>query len=80
VVAKVSLGGMTGRGECVPYSRYGETPEATLVALKAAREPLRAEAAAHPRTEPAPVPYGYMRGQNVMSTRTVHSGLPVGRS
>jgi L-alanine-DL-glutamate epimerase-like enolase superfamily enzyme len=42
VVAKVSLGGMTGRGECVPYSRYGETPEATLVALKAAREPLRA--------------------------------------
>jgi L-Ala-D/L-Glu epimerase len=41
VVATVSLGGMTGRGECVPYSRYGETPEATLAALKAAREPLR---------------------------------------
>ena len=42
MVAKVSLGGMTGRGECVPYPRYGETPEATLAALKAAREPLRA--------------------------------------
>jgi L-Ala-D/L-Glu epimerase len=41
VVATVSLGGMTGRGECVPYSRYGETPEATLAALKAARDPLR---------------------------------------
>lgn len=41
VVATVSRGGMTGRGECVPYSRYGETPEATLAALKAAREPLR---------------------------------------
>ena len=24
---------MTGRGECVPYPRYGETPEATLAAL-----------------------------------------------
>jgi L-alanine-DL-glutamate epimerase-like enolase superfamily enzyme len=41
VLATVSRGGMTGRGECVPYSRYGETPEATLAALKAAREPLR---------------------------------------
>ena len=26
---------MTGRGECVPYPRYGETPEATLKALEA---------------------------------------------
>jgi L-alanine-DL-glutamate epimerase-like enolase superfamily enzyme len=41
VVAEVSRGGLTGRGECVPYPRYGETPEATLAALKSMREPLR---------------------------------------
>jgi L-alanine-DL-glutamate epimerase-like enolase superfamily enzyme len=35
VVAEVSQGGFTGRGECVPYPRYGETPEATLAALQA---------------------------------------------
>jgi L-Ala-D/L-Glu epimerase len=40
VVAEVSQGGHTGRGECVPYSRYGETPEVTLAALQAMREPL----------------------------------------
>jgi len=40
VVAEVSHGGHSGRGECVPYSRYGETPEATLAALEAIREPL----------------------------------------
>src|SRR4051794_34829199 len=40
VVAEVSHGGHTGRGECVPYSRYGETPEATLAAVQAMQEPL----------------------------------------
>jgi L-alanine-DL-glutamate epimerase-like enolase superfamily enzyme len=40
VVAEVSRGGLTGRGECVPYPRYGETPEATLAALEAMREPV----------------------------------------
>jgi L-alanine-DL-glutamate epimerase-like enolase superfamily enzyme len=40
VVAEVSRGGWTGRGECVPYPRYGETPEATLAAVQAMREPL----------------------------------------
>src|SRR5260370_2641455 len=35
VVAEVSHGGHTGRGECVPYPRYGETPDATLKALQA---------------------------------------------
>src|SRR6266571_3319340 len=40
VVAEVSRGGHAGRGECVPYPRYGETPEATLAALQAMREPL----------------------------------------
>ena len=33
VVAEVSRDGHAGRGECVPYPRYGETPEATLAAL-----------------------------------------------
>ena len=40
VVAEVSHGGRSGRGECVPYPRYGETPEATLAALMAMQEPL----------------------------------------
>jgi L-alanine-DL-glutamate epimerase-like enolase superfamily enzyme len=40
VVAEVSRGGHTGRGECVPYARYRETPEATLEALMAMQEPL----------------------------------------
>jgi L-Ala-D/L-Glu epimerase len=34
VVAEVSLDGLTGRGECVPYPRYGQTPEATVKALQ----------------------------------------------
>jgi L-Ala-D/L-Glu epimerase len=40
VVAEVSHGGHSGRGECVPYPRYGETPEATLAALQAMQEPI----------------------------------------
>ena len=40
VVAEVSRGGLAGRGECVPYPRYGETPEATLAALQAMQEPV----------------------------------------
>lgn len=35
VVAEVSQSGLIGRGECVPYPRYGETPEATLAAIEA---------------------------------------------
>ncbi|MCC8981853.1 N-acetyl-D-Glu racemase DgcA [Bradyrhizobium acaciae] len=40
VVAEVSQGGLIGRGECVPYPRYGETPEATLRAIQAMQEAL----------------------------------------
>jgi L-Ala-D/L-Glu epimerase len=38
VVAELRQGGRTGRGECVPYPRYGETPEETLKVLQAIRE------------------------------------------
>ncbi|WP_146987889.1 N-acetyl-D-Glu racemase DgcA [Bradyrhizobium macuxiense] len=40
VVAEVSQGDLVGRGECVPYPRYGETPEATLKAIQAMQQPL----------------------------------------
>jgi len=33
IVAEVSRQNVTGRGECVPYARYGETPEGTLAAI-----------------------------------------------
>jgi L-alanine-DL-glutamate epimerase-like enolase superfamily enzyme len=38
VVAEVNHGGHAGRGECVPYPRYGETAEATLGAIQAMRD------------------------------------------
>jgi L-alanine-DL-glutamate epimerase-like enolase superfamily enzyme len=41
VVAEVSQSGHTGRGECVPYPRYSETPEATLAAILSMQEALR---------------------------------------
>lgn len=36
VVVEIQDGRHTGRGECVPYARYGETPEATLAQIRAA--------------------------------------------
>ena len=42
VVAEVSRDGHTGRGECVPYPRYGESPEATLAALQAMQDQIQA--------------------------------------
>lgn len=35
VVAEISRDGVTGRGECVPYPRYGQTPEATAALIEA---------------------------------------------
>ena len=40
VVAELRQEGAVGRGECVPYPRYGETPEAALEALQAMREAI----------------------------------------
>jgi L-Ala-D/L-Glu epimerase len=40
IVATVSDGRATGRGEAVPYARYGETVEASLAALRTLSGPL----------------------------------------
>ncbi len=40
IVARLSRGNHTGRGECVPYARYGETAEATLKAIRAMQSSL----------------------------------------
>ena len=40
VVAEVSDGVHTGRGECVPYARYGETTAGVAAAIEAMRGPL----------------------------------------
>ncbi|RJF76565.1 N-acetyl-D-Glu racemase DgcA [Rhodopseudomonas palustris] len=40
VIAEVTRDGHTGRGECVPYARYGETPDGVLAAIEAMRQPL----------------------------------------
>jgi L-alanine-DL-glutamate epimerase-like enolase superfamily enzyme len=40
VVAQVARDGHIGHGECVPYPRYGETPEETLAALLSMQDPL----------------------------------------
>lgn len=36
VVAVLTDGGVTGRGECVPYARYGETVESVVAAISGA--------------------------------------------
>ena len=43
VVVTVELcdGDHCGRGECVPYARYGETPDGVVAAIEAARPALR---------------------------------------
>jgi L-alanine-DL-glutamate epimerase-like enolase superfamily enzyme len=41
VVAELADGGAIGRGECVPYGRYGETVDGVAAALEAMRPALR---------------------------------------
>jgi L-alanine-DL-glutamate epimerase-like enolase superfamily enzyme len=43
IVAQVGAGDHTGRGEAVPYARYGETVEDALHALRGLRGPLSRE-------------------------------------
>ncbi len=40
VVAELTDGAITGRGECVPYRRYGETVEGVAAAIAAMRGPI----------------------------------------
>ena len=42
VVVSVTLeaDGVRGRGECVPYARYGETPESVKAAIEGVRDPF----------------------------------------
>jgi L-alanine-DL-glutamate epimerase-like enolase superfamily enzyme len=42
VVVTLSDGTFRGRGECVPYPRYGETPEGVAAALEAMKGPVEA--------------------------------------
>ena len=42
VTVKLSDGEASGHGECVPYARYGETPESVLAALEAVRASVEA--------------------------------------
>jgi L-alanine-DL-glutamate epimerase-like enolase superfamily enzyme len=40
VVAVLADGGTRGRGECLPYARYGESVESVITAIEAMRAPL----------------------------------------
>lgn len=42
VVVEISRDGLRGRGECVPYARYGETVEGVVEAIEARREAIEA--------------------------------------
>ena len=41
VVVELSHGAIRGRGECVPYSRYGESPEAVVAAIELMADKVR---------------------------------------
>jgi len=42
VTVAIAQDGVTGRGECVPYPRYGENAESTILAIEAARGAIEA--------------------------------------
>ena len=44
IVVELEAGGRRGRGEAVPYARYGETPESVLAQIEAIRGALQAGA------------------------------------
>ena len=49
-VATISDGAFTGRGECMPYARYGETVQSVLGEIEHAGEALKKESRfRHPR-------------------------------
>ncbi len=67
VVAEVSDGTVTGRGECVPYARYGERSRACAMRSWRCRAGSRIARASSRRCRPAPpatrstAPFGTMR-------------------
>jgi L-alanine-DL-glutamate epimerase-like enolase superfamily enzyme len=42
VIVELSDGRHRGRGECVPYARYGESPQGVVVAIENMREKIAA--------------------------------------
>ncbi len=42
VTASLTQDGLTGRGECVPYPRYGESVESVTAQIEAARAAIEA--------------------------------------
>ncbi|TGP52905.1 dipeptide epimerase [bacterium M00.F.Ca.ET.230.01.1.1] len=40
ITVTITDGGRSGRGECVPYTRYGETMEGVRAAIEAMRDPI----------------------------------------
>ncbi len=44
VTATLSRDGISGRGECVPYARYGETPQSVCAAIESVRTAMEAGA------------------------------------
>jgi L-alanine-DL-glutamate epimerase-like enolase superfamily enzyme len=45
VIATITEGGLSGRGECVPYARYGESTESVLHQIESVRADIEAGAA-----------------------------------
>jgi L-alanine-DL-glutamate epimerase-like enolase superfamily enzyme len=52
VVAELAAGAARGRGECVPYARYGETVEGVAAAIAAMRGKLTTRAALQTQMQP----------------------------
>jgi len=59
VVAEIAEGGQAGRGECVPYPRYGESVESVLAQLQGAAAAV--EAGAERQALPGLLPAGAAR-------------------
>ncbi|MFY8146220.1 MAG: dipeptide epimerase, partial [Rhodobacter sp.] len=44
LTVRVTRGGVTGRGECVPYARYGETPERVTAQIESLPQDITRDA------------------------------------
>ena len=75
VVAEVSDGRCRGRGECVPYARYGETVEGVAAAIDGMARAI----AQRPRPRGACRPRCRRRGAQCARLRALGSGRQAGR-